>query len=78
MGTSIKMVAVGVAPRMGPRPSHFRPVCDIAKITVMVAGKLLSRGMYPAGLYRIVREWIGRSSGEGLLRTHKLAKPSRK
>lgn len=54
VGTPIRMIAVGVAPRMGPRPSHFRPVCDIAKITVMVAGRLLSRGMYPAGLYRVI------------------------
>lgn len=34
------------------RPSHFRPVADIARIVVMVAGKLLARGMDPAGLYR--------------------------
>ena len=32
------------------RPSHFRPVRDIGAIVVMVAGKLLSRGMYPRGL----------------------------
>jgi hypothetical protein len=34
------------------RPSHFRPVADIAGIVMMVAGKLLARGMDPAGLYR--------------------------
>lgn len=34
------------------RPSHFRPVADIARIVMMVAGKLLSRGMDPAGLWR--------------------------
>jgi len=34
------------------RRSHFRPVTDIAGIVVMVAGKLLARGMDPAGLYR--------------------------
>ncbi|VAX15183.1 FIG143263: Glycosyl transferase [hydrothermal vent metagenome] len=34
------------------RPSHFRPALDIAKITIMVAGKLLSRGLYPGGLYK--------------------------
>jgi hypothetical protein len=34
------------------RPSHFRPVLDIARITVMVGAKLISRGMYPIGLYR--------------------------
>jgi len=34
------------------RPSHFRPVADIARIVMMVAGKLLARGMDPAGLRR--------------------------
>ena len=36
----------------GARPSYFRPVLDIARITGMVAWKLMSRGMYPIGLYR--------------------------
>jgi hypothetical protein len=30
----------------------MRPVCDIARIVRMVAWKLLTRGMYPQGLYR--------------------------
>lgn len=34
------------------RPSHFRPARDIWAITRMVAWRLLSRGMYPRGLYR--------------------------
>ena len=34
------------------RPSHFRPARDITRIVLMVAGKLLSRGFYPAGLVR--------------------------
>ena len=33
------------------RPSHFRPVRDIAAIVVMVAERLLTRGMYPSGLW---------------------------
>jgi glycosyltransferase involved in cell wall biosynthesis len=37
------------------RPSHFRPVVDIARIVRMVAGKLLRRGMDPAGLWRSLR-----------------------
>jgi len=53
-GLRIEMIEVGVMPRVGPRPSHFRPVFDIAKITLMVGGKLLSRGMYPAGLYQVL------------------------
>jgi len=38
--------------RPGARPSYFRPVIDIARITCMVGWKLMSRGMYPIGLYR--------------------------
>ncbi len=41
----------GIYPRPA-RPSHFRPVRDIARIVVMVAGRLLIRGMYPSGLWR--------------------------
>ena len=37
------------------RPSHFKPVRDIAAIVVMVAGKLLARGMYPSGLVASLR-----------------------
>lgn len=37
------------------RPSHFRPVVDIAKIVVMVAGRLLRQGMAPVGLWRSLR-----------------------
>lgn len=38
------------------RPSHFRPVADIAAIVIMVAWKLLSRGLYPWGLYAMLRD----------------------
>ena len=38
--------------RPGARPSYFRSVLDIARITCMVGWKLISRGMYPIGLYR--------------------------
>ncbi|MEX0693025.1 MAG: glycosyltransferase family 2 protein [Rhodospirillales bacterium] len=38
------------------RPSHFRPVRDISRIVVMVAWKLISRGMYPLGLYYALRK----------------------
>ena len=34
------------------RPSHFRGAADISAITLMVAGKLLRRGLYLPGLYR--------------------------
>lgn len=38
------------------RDSHFRPVADITRIVIMVARKLLSRWMYPEGLYQSLRE----------------------
>lgn len=37
------------------RRSHFRPVVDIAKIVVMVATRLLKKGMHPQGLWRSLR-----------------------
>ncbi len=37
------------------RPSHYRPWADTARIVRMVAGKLLTRGMYPQGLFRSLR-----------------------
>jgi glycosyltransferase involved in cell wall biosynthesis len=54
-GFVIQNVPVTVMPRSGPRPSHFRPLLDIARITRMVAGKLLSRGLYLKGLHRSLR-----------------------
>lgn len=44
-------VSISVSPRSGPRPSHFRPLVDILRITRMVALKLLSRGMHLRGLW---------------------------
>jgi glycosyltransferase involved in cell wall biosynthesis len=44
-------VPISVGPRLGPSPSHFRPVVDILRIIRMVAWKLLSRGMYLRGLW---------------------------
>jgi hypothetical protein len=35
--------------------SHFRPVVDIAKIVVMVAWRLLKKGLYPQGLWRSLK-----------------------
>ena len=34
------------------RESHFRPVADITRIVLLVAGKLLRAGMHPIGLWR--------------------------
>lgn len=51
-GFACRNIAVSVARRAGPRPSHFRPLVDIARITKMVAWKLVARGMYLEGLYQ--------------------------
>jgi len=48
---SIAVAIPGIYPK-GARPSHFRPVADIARIVFMVAGRLFRRGMYPMGLWR--------------------------
>jgi len=37
--------------RENARPSHFRGVADITLITLMVAKSLITRGLYPKGLY---------------------------
>ena len=48
---SIAVAIPGIYPKQARR-SHFRPVMDIARIVVMVAGRLFRRGMYPVGLWR--------------------------
>jgi glycosyltransferase involved in cell wall biosynthesis len=49
--------AVAIAARYpgDARPSHFRPVADITGIVLMVAARLLAKGLHPVGLWRIVR-----------------------
>ncbi|HTL62872.1 MAG TPA: glycosyltransferase family 2 protein [Nitrospira sp.] len=64
-GIRISTVGVGAAARGGPSPSHFRPVLDIAKITVMVAGKLFMKGLYPSGLFRMLYEGVSGGRSEG-------------
>jgi glycosyltransferase involved in cell wall biosynthesis len=54
-GMPVLSVAIPGRYPAGARPSHFRPVLDIVKIILMVAGKLLRRGMFPAGLCRSLR-----------------------
>jgi glycosyltransferase involved in cell wall biosynthesis len=48
---SVAVAIPGIYP-VAARHSHFRPVVDIARIVLMVAGRLLRRGMHPAGLWR--------------------------
>ncbi len=49
-GTRVTFVPIRSCYPPNRRPSHFRPVTDIARITGMVAWKLLSRGLYIRGL----------------------------
>jgi glycosyltransferase involved in cell wall biosynthesis len=64
-GAGIRSVAIESIYRGDARPSHFRPIVDIAAIGRMVAVKLFSRGMYPAGLYRLLtaRRRLARAEG---------------
>lgn len=48
---SVAVAIPGIYPKHA-RASHFRPVYDIGRIVLMVAGRLLRRGLYPAGLWR--------------------------
>lgn len=48
-------IPINVTPRTGLRTSHFRPVVDIARITRMVAWKILQRGLYLRGLLASTR-----------------------
>ena len=52
LGVKIRSVAIAAVYPPGARPSHFRPVVDIARISRMILWHLVRRGMSPAGLYR--------------------------
>ena len=54
-GVPLAWVPIPAIYQPSGRPSHFRPVADIALITRMVAWKLLSRGLYLRGLFRSLR-----------------------
>lgn len=51
---SVAVAIPGIYPKLA-RASHFRPVYDIARIVLMVGGRLLKRGMYPAGLWHSLK-----------------------
>lgn len=54
-GHSTLAVAIPGSYPPNARASHFRPVVDIAKIVLMVAGRLLRKGMAPRGLWRSLK-----------------------
>jgi glycosyltransferase involved in cell wall biosynthesis len=55
LGMQAQCVQVSVTYSSRARPSHFRPVVDIARIVRMVAWRLLARGLYLQGLVRSFR-----------------------
>lgn len=55
LGYPCKTVAIDSIYLENARASHFKPVSDITKIVLMVAWKLISRGMYVNGLWRVIR-----------------------
>jgi glycosyltransferase involved in cell wall biosynthesis len=52
LGYESEIVPIAAVYGRQQRPSHFRPVVDILRITRMVAWKLISRGLCLRGLYR--------------------------
>ena len=55
LGMHAKCVPISVIYSSRARPSHFRPVVDIARIVRMVAWRLLARGLYLQGLVRSLK-----------------------
>ena len=51
-GHSSLSVPISAIYKPNSRASHFRPVLDIVRITRMVAWRLISRGLYPRGLFK--------------------------
>ena len=54
-GVQVACVPIHAVYGMHVRPSHFRPVVDIARIVRMVAWRLITRGLYLQGLLRSLR-----------------------
>ena len=77
-GLPIRTITVDVAPRLGPSPSHFRPLVDIVRITLMVGRKLVGSGFYPAGLFRILCEGISGSRSDENVSCYEGVRPARK
>ncbi|GMR19505.1 MAG: hypothetical protein BMS9Abin36_0100 [Gammaproteobacteria bacterium] len=57
-GIQSKAVSIPALYHKQMRSSHFRPVADIVAITRMVAWSLISRGLYPQGLLRVVAHML--------------------
>ena len=55
-GFPSKVTPISSSYHSNARASHFRPVADITRIVLMVAWSLLSRGLYPQGLWQALKE----------------------
>jgi len=54
-GVRVRSVAIAAVYPPNARPSHFRPVVDIARISRTILWHLVSQGLAPAGLVRSLR-----------------------
>ena len=54
-GVRVVCVPIDAVYSARARPSHFRPIVDIARIVRMVAWRLITRGLYLQGLVRSLR-----------------------
>ena len=63
LGLGVVCVPVSIKYAQLPRRSHFRPVQDIARITIMVGTRLLARGLNLGGLVHIMHHRLSRKRG---------------
>ena len=64
-GATPRCVAIATRYPTQGRASHYRPWGDTWSIILLVAGRLLRRGMYPKGLLRALRPAPAGSAGTG-------------
>lgn len=55
-GFPLLRIAVPALYPTASRPSHFRPIVDVARIVIMVTKRLVERKLHPLGLLRALRE----------------------
>jgi len=55
IGIKSRNISIDTVYLANTRHSHYRPIADTSRIVIMIAGKLLRRGMYPSGLLNVLR-----------------------
>ena len=55
IGCYARSISIDTIYGRSPRRSHYRAASDTLRIVLMVAGKLIRRGLYPLGLLRSLR-----------------------